>query len=132
LPNPIVLEAGEFSGISGRASCFFAGSIAQGQYGGKIKPTKDILITSMEIIGGNQGIADCSPTGTISLVNQNTGLSMYNLVINTGLNAESGSGPISIPVSAGTGLYLQVTTQPGCGIFQGPNNVQANVEYVMQ
>jgi hypothetical protein len=86
----------------------------------------------MTIIGGQQQIADCNPTGTISIVNQNTGLSLYSLVINTGLNAETSSGPISIPVSGGTGLYLQVTTQPGCGIFVGPNNIQANVEYVMQ
>jgi len=56
----------------------------------------------------------------------------YSMVINTGLNAETSSGSISIPVSGGTGLYLQVTTQPGCGIFLGPNNVQVNVEYVMQ
>jgi len=102
--------------------CTLAGSLPEALRraiggSGKIRPTKAILDYVDGDYRGNQGIADCSPTGTISLVNQNTGSSMYNLVIGTGLNAETAQDQSPSPSRRARGYNLQVTTQPGCGNF---------------
>ena len=110
-------------------SGFFAGSIAQGQEGAFIVPSRSILITRMTMMSGFAQII-CSPPGTISIRDDNAVTYLYGQ--NFAGPSASDSGPLSIPVAAGTPIELIVSVGPNCGIYQGPNNVNVNVEYVMQ
>jgi hypothetical protein len=113
-------------------SGFFAGNLFQGQNGALLRPSKAILITRMITVG--QFAYLCSPPGTISLWNINTGGILNSVSFDQfgPYEYSSDSGPLSIPVAGDTVLLLQVTQQPVCGLFQGPNNVNVSVEYVMQ
>jgi len=111
-------------------SGFFAGSIATGQEGAFIVPSKSILITRMTMMSGFSQII-CSPPGTISIQKDNSPVT-YLYSLSFGGPAASDSGPISVPVAGGTPIELIVSVGPVCGIYQGPNNVNVNVEYVMQ
>lgn len=110
-------------------SGFFAGNITQGQEGAFIVPSRSILITRMTMMSGFAQII-CSPPGTISIRDDNAVTYLYGQ--NFAGPPASDSGPLSIPVATGTPIELIVSVGPSCGIYQGPNNVNVNVEYVMQ
>ncbi len=113
-------------------SGFFGGNLFQGQNGGVFRLTKGMIITRVLTVG--QFAYVCSPLGAISILNINTGGTVYTLSIypNGPTEYSADSGPLSIPIPDDTILLLQVTQQPVCGLLQGPNNINMSVEYVMQ
>ncbi len=120
---------------------FFPGNIVQGEVGGYIVPSKDILITRVTLAGGSLGLSfsgGCSPPGTIGIINMSGGLSnlvpvyLQDIVNNSTSSYITDSGALSILVSGGTPLVFEVWVGPVCGLNPGPNNINLSVEYVMQ
>ncbi len=93
--------------------------------------SQPIVITRFLLIG----FSSCSPLGTISIFSLfSGGATLYSLDIPAfGVFPDKAdSGPINISVPAGTILGVEVSTQPGCGLFGSTSYVNFSVEYVMQ
>ena len=110
---------------------FLPGVLYQGQMGGFVVLDKDIIVTRMSF----NTLDLCSPSGTISLVTTNPIVTYYSMDIQgiDSLDIDD-SGPLNIPVSAGSRLAIYVTAAPQCGLFGSgaPQNVPVTVQYVMQ
>ena len=116
-------------------SGFFPGSLIVTAAGGFFTPSKGITLTRMTLSGGYASV--CSPNGTISLVNPSNPFfpRIFSLDVTDGFGAGfsiTDSGPISVPVAAGTPMMFWAPAGPDCGLLQGPNNIHVNVEYMMQ
>jgi hypothetical protein len=63
---------------------------------------------------------------------QNTLTTIFSLDLGQDLFVAD-SGPVSLPVSAGTKIEIFGTAASGCSLFgSSPSNVFVNVQYVMQ
>jgi hypothetical protein len=109
---------------------FFAGPLQEGQLAAFVILDKDIIVTRFTF----NALSTCSPPGTISLIRTNPIVPFYSLDIAPPASLDiDDSGPLSIPIPAGTPLAIQVSTGPQCGLFGlGPQNVPVTVQYVMQ
>lgn len=110
---------------------FFTGNLPGPLFAGQpaafVIPDKNILITRFSMYVNVPFL--CSPAGTVSIVNNLTSKDLRDLTITNPFND---SGPISIPIAAGTQVSVYVTTAPVCGIFPATRNGAVSIEYVMQ
>jgi hypothetical protein len=123
--NDAVMSATPHMNFGGKIN----GLVLFGEVAAAVIPDKDILITRMDL--GVGLTTDCSFYGTISLA-RDSPLNepfLYSLDIDV---SSGDSGPISIPVTANTPLFLTVTTQPNCGTNGRVRDAVISVEYVMQ
>jgi hypothetical protein len=92
-------------------------------------PSKDILITRLT----SAGLNTCPGNGplTFSVFTSNGGF-LSGINLSSAPQSVSDSGPISIPIAAGTQLFGLINT-PDCGSFgTAPSNIPVSMEYVMQ
>jgi len=109
-------------------NAFFPGDLGDVAPGAFIVPSKNILITRMTIISYDYDLP-CTPPGTISIENAANFSHIYDLNLGNVLSWTD-SGPIAIPIAAGTQLIV-FSYQAAC-VGDPPNNVAVNVEYMMQ
>jgi hypothetical protein len=122
------------AGPSSSSTMFLTGTIPGALADQKpiyIVPDEDILITGMNVFV-TPGIG-CSVPATISIV---LGLVRPPFAYSLNLNDEFvfySSSPLSIPVSAGTTVFVGVTTAPQCGVFGfSPQDASISVRYKAQ
>ena len=103
------------------------GALFAGQPAAFVIPDKAILITrfSMSV---NVPVL-CSPSGTVSIVNNSTATVLKSLTITGSVND---SGALSIAVAAGSQISVSVTTAPSCGIQPSTHDAAVSIQYVMQ
>jgi hypothetical protein len=92
-------------------------------------PSKNILITRLT----SSGLNTCPGNGplTFSVFTSNGGF-LFDMNLSSTPQSVSDSGPISIPIAAGTQLFGLINT-PDCGSFgTAPANIPVSIEYVMQ
>jgi hypothetical protein len=92
-------------------------------------PSKNILITRLT----SSGLNTCPNSGPLSFyVFTQPGGFIAVLDLNSAAGSVSDSGPISVPIAAGTQLFGVINT-PDCGSFgTAPTNIPVSMEYVMQ
>jgi hypothetical protein len=96
-------------------------------------PSKNIIVTRMTSMGNNT----CPNSGPLTFAAYAGGadsalLHSINLAPYTGTVNPTDSGPLSLPVAAGTPIQ-GIIQAPNCGSFgTAPSNIPVSIEYVMQ
>jgi len=103
--------------------------------GGMFTPDQNIIVTRVQGVSVQNGGSGC-----VVLVNyvDNVTTVYYSLVFPGSNSYLADSGPISVPIPAGTQIFIDGQTsasgQPGCNTAGSGTlrNVNVNVQYVMQ
>ncbi len=119
-------------------SGFFAGNVVDGQIGGFMVPTSNIMITRTGLHFDGDG-SKCSFLGVLNVM---TGSYPGQTLLQRPIRNPSGNlmddGPYGTTcasgfcVAAGTPIFLQIMGTPSCGIGGGVGNIMVNIEYMMQ
>jgi len=103
------------------------GPLFAGQPAAFVIPDKAILITRFSMSVSVPVL--CSPSGTVSIVNNSTSTVLKSLTITGPVND---SGALAISVAAGSQISVSVTTGPSCGIQPSTRDAAVSIQYVMQ
>lgn len=92
-------------------------------------PSKSILITRMIA----SGLSTCPQAGSLTFDIAERTATLHTLTLSSDPSADAvDSGPLSIPISAGTPFWGRVNP-PNCGPFgSAPSQIAVTIEYVMQ
>ena len=114
----------------------FSGSVASfttsPQAAGYFIPDQPIVITRFTVaVGGGQNSLCSSPEFMSLTINGNASAATVEAEGMPDSTSFTASGPLNIPVSAGTPIYMYGNSASGLGCQSG-NNITATVEYAMQ
>jgi trimeric autotransporter adhesin len=110
-------------------SGFLAGNLGSNPYGGLFIPDQNILVTRISAYATQAG-SNCSVQSQAGFDTFGSGPSYF---INLPPANVVDSGPINVPVPAGTNLIISGIAASGCSLEgTSASNVFVNVQYVMQ
>jgi hypothetical protein len=111
-------------------SGFLVGNLGNNPGGGYLIPDQAIAVTRITAYANGEG-SGCSTLAQILLQHTNT-FAFYEFSLPEGTNYFD-SGPINVPIPAGTPLILGGVAASGCGLSgSSPSDVNVSVQYVMQ
>jgi hypothetical protein len=111
-------------------SGFLVGNLGNNPGGGYLIPDQAIAVTRITGYANGQG-SGCSTLAQIILQHVNT-FAFYEMSLPNGTSYFD-SGPINVPIPAGTPLLLGGVAASGCGLSgSSPSDVNVSVQYVMQ
>ena len=119
-------------------SGFFAGNVVDGQIGGFMVPTSNIMLTRTDL----HFDGDATKCSFLGVLNVMTGSFPGQILLQRPIRNPAGNlmddGPYGTTcvsgfcVAAGTPIFLQIMGTPSCGIGGGVGNIMVNIEYMMQ
>jgi hypothetical protein len=91
-------------------------------------PSKSVLVTRMVA----NGLSTCPQSGALTFDLATSNATLHTLTLTSSGSGVADSGPLSIPIAAGTTFWGRVNP-PNCGAFgTAPSHIAVSIEYVMQ